>query len=228
LNSTTPTPTLTRTSSRGSSPTRPTRAISRSSRVKLNDTPTFSRRSSPGCRRECRCRGMPALYSGHARADRRVRAITPVDCETIRIPPLMCKRTIRELVGCGVCVCVCVCESWKGDFVSARRHYVIARRLASAQHDRALIDANVAKLDAATTTTTTTQTVISKQQQNVESSSSCRATTITNKRCVCPRSHPHQIPTSPHPNVSSSSSSSFCVTCDYHHPNVIASRLNRR
>ena len=42
--STAPTPTPTRTSSRGSSPTRPTRAISCSySRGKLNDTPTFSR-----------------------------------------------------------------------------------------------------------------------------------------------------------------------------------------
>jgi len=59
-NSTTPTPT--RTSSRGSSPTRRTRAISCSSCGKLNDTPTFSRRSSRGCRRGCRyrCRGMPA------------------------------------------------------------------------------------------------------------------------------------------------------------------------
>jgi len=57
-NSTTPTATPTRTSSRGSSPTRPTRAISLSySFGKLNDTPTFSRRSSRGCRR----RGMPAL-----------------------------------------------------------------------------------------------------------------------------------------------------------------------
>ena len=45
---------------RGSSPTRPTRAISRSySCGKLNDTPTFSRRSLRRCRR--RCRGMRAL-----------------------------------------------------------------------------------------------------------------------------------------------------------------------
>jgi len=54
------------TSSRGSSPTRLTRAISWSySCSKLNDTPTFSRRSSRGCRRGCRrwCRrrGMRAL-----------------------------------------------------------------------------------------------------------------------------------------------------------------------
>jgi len=66
-NSTTPIPTPTRTSSRGFSPTRPTRAISWSySCGKLNDTPTFSRRSSRGYRRGCRCRcpcrrrGMPA------------------------------------------------------------------------------------------------------------------------------------------------------------------------
>ena len=62
--STTPTPTP--TSSRGSSPTRPTRAISWSySRGKLNDTPPFSRRSSRGCRRgcRCRCRGMRAFAS---------------------------------------------------------------------------------------------------------------------------------------------------------------------
>ena len=66
--STTPTPTP--TSLRGSSPTRPTRAISWSySCGKLNvcDTPTFSRRSSRECRQGCRCRylrrrrGMPAL-----------------------------------------------------------------------------------------------------------------------------------------------------------------------
>jgi len=66
-NSTTPSPTPTRTSSRGSSPTRPTRAIFWSySYGKLNDTPTFSRRSSRECQRECRCRcrrrGIPALY----------------------------------------------------------------------------------------------------------------------------------------------------------------------
>jgi len=65
-NSTTPTstPTPTRTTSRGSSPTRPTRAISWSySCGKLNNTPSFSLRSSRGCR--CRCpyrrRAMPAL-----------------------------------------------------------------------------------------------------------------------------------------------------------------------
>jgi len=64
------TPTPTQTSSRGSSPTRQTRAISWSYFCgKLNDTPTFSRRFSRGCRRGCRCRyrrpsrrrGMPAL-----------------------------------------------------------------------------------------------------------------------------------------------------------------------
>jgi len=63
-NSTTPTPT--RTSSRESSPTRPTRSISWSYWCcKLNDTPTFSRRFSRRCRRGCRCRrrGMPALSS---------------------------------------------------------------------------------------------------------------------------------------------------------------------
>jgi len=64
--STMPTRTPTRTSSGGSSPTRPTRAISWSySCGKLNDTPIFSRRSSRGCRRGCPCRcrrrGMPAL-----------------------------------------------------------------------------------------------------------------------------------------------------------------------
>ena len=56
----------TRTSSRGSSPTRPTRAIEVIHDCgKLNDTPTFSRRSSRSCRRGCRCRcwrrGMLAL-----------------------------------------------------------------------------------------------------------------------------------------------------------------------
>jgi len=59
--STTPTP----TSSRGTSPTRPTRAISLSySCGKLNDTPTFSRRSSRGCRR----RGMRALWHMSSRS----------------------------------------------------------------------------------------------------------------------------------------------------------------
>ena len=60
------TATPTRASSRGSSPTRPTRAISWSySCGKLNDTPTFSRRSSRGCR--CRCRGMRAIRGDVAR-----------------------------------------------------------------------------------------------------------------------------------------------------------------
>ena len=46
-----------RNDERGSSPTRPTRAISWSySCGKMNNTPTFSRRSSRGCRRGCRCR----------------------------------------------------------------------------------------------------------------------------------------------------------------------------
>jgi len=61
-NFTTPTPTP--TSLRGSSPTRPARAISWSySYGKLNDTPTFSRRSSRGCR--CWRRGMRAYHSSH-------------------------------------------------------------------------------------------------------------------------------------------------------------------
>ena len=67
FNSTTPTP----TSSRGSAPTRPTRAISGSHSCGwLNDTPTFSRRSSlvhlcrRGCRCRCRRRGMQALCIG--------------------------------------------------------------------------------------------------------------------------------------------------------------------
>jgi len=52
------TPTSTRTSSRASSPARPTRAILWShSYGKLNDTPTFLRR----CRCRCRRRGMPFL-----------------------------------------------------------------------------------------------------------------------------------------------------------------------
>ena len=80
-NSTTPTPT--RTSSRGSSPTRPTRAISWSySYGKLNDTPTFSRRSSPGCRQGCRCRrhGMRALLF----------------CTSLQKPYTYCRTTFRR------------------------------------------------------------------------------------------------------------------------------------
>jgi len=64
------------TSSReGSSPTRPTRVISWSySCGKLNDTPTFSQRSSRGCR--CRCRGMRALRAAVPRG-----AINATRCE---------------------------------------------------------------------------------------------------------------------------------------------------
>ena len=81
--STTPTPTPTQTSSRGSSPTRPTRAISCSySYGKQNDTPTLSRRSSRVCRRGCRCpsrcrrRGTRAyrilMIVAHKKVERRI------------------------------------------------------------------------------------------------------------------------------------------------------------
>jgi len=51
------TPTSIPASSRGSSPTRPTRAIFWNYFCgQLNDAPTFSRRSSRWCRQGCRCR----------------------------------------------------------------------------------------------------------------------------------------------------------------------------
>ena len=61
-----------------------TRAISSSySCGKLNDTPTFSRRSSRGCRRRCRRRGMWALTNVEKPPDCRVELVDRVRSSTI-------------------------------------------------------------------------------------------------------------------------------------------------
>lgn len=129
--------------------------------------------------------------------------------------------------------CVTRCQ---GDFDNARFHYTVARRLASS-HDAPLINANLAKLDAAMTTTTTSSRTISIAQQRQQPQQQQRQrrrrragntslVTSTNEQCAsnrhCHSLHRHHR----YPSTTSYNVSSYlCVSCHYYSND---SRLNRR